>query len=86
MYFLSLNNVDTLFTDTQKLIWKLYTTAKALPTIRWVKLIDKQKFAKVALDENSETTVVYVIVLEVLRPATKLLKSVKIIIYPFQVS
>ncbi len=37
---------------------------KALSTTNWIELIDKKKFAKVVLDENSETFVVYMIVLE----------------------
>lgn len=35
-----------------------------LSTTSWIKLIDKKKFAKAALDENSETFVIYVVALE----------------------
>ena len=41
-----------------------YTAAEALPTTKWVELIDKKKFAKAALDEESETFMVYVAALE----------------------
>lgn len=37
---------------------------KTLPTINQVQLIDKYEFARVALDKNSETFVVYIATLE----------------------
>lgn len=64
MPFLFLSNADIEFAELKKLTWRLYTTIKALPTINWIKLIGKRKFAKVALDENSEIFVVYVSTLE----------------------
>ena len=42
-----------------KLIWRSYTTAKALPTTKQIKLINKKKFAKTALDKNLETFVIH---------------------------
>lgn len=63
MLFLALNNTNVQFTKLEKLTWRFYTTAKALPTTSLVKLIDKRKFAKVVLDENSKTLVVYVVIL-----------------------
>ncbi len=60
MPFLSLSNTDIEFAKLGKLTWRSYTAAEALPTTSWVKLIDKREYAKVALDENSETFVIYV--------------------------
>ena len=57
--FLTLSNADVQFVE-KELIWRSYTTAKALPTIKQVELIDKKEFAKAALDKNSETFVVHV--------------------------
>lgn len=39
---------------------KNYIAIKGLPIIKRVKLIDKKKFAKVALDENVKIFVIYV--------------------------
>ncbi len=64
MFFLSLSNADVEFTELEKLTWRLYTTTEALSTTSRVKLIDKREFAKAALDENSETFVIHVAVLE----------------------
>ena len=58
--FLTLSNVDVQFIE-KELTWRFYTIAKALPTTKRVKLINKKEFAKVALDEKSETFVVYVV-------------------------
>ena len=59
MPFLTLSNADVQFVE-KELTWRSYTTAEALPTTKWVELINKKKFAKVALDEKSETFVIYV--------------------------
>ena len=64
MPFLAFNNADVEFTGLEKLTWRSYITAKALPTTNWVELIDKKEFAKAELDENSETFVVHVAMLE----------------------
>ncbi len=63
MSFLALSNADFQF-SIKKLTWRSYTTAEAVLTTSRVELIDKREFAKVALDENSETFVVYVATLE----------------------
>ena len=65
--FLALNNADIQF-DTESFTWRSYSTAEALPTTKRIELIDKHKFVKVALDENSETFVVHVAALEALEP------------------
>ena len=59
MPFLTLSNANVQFVE-KKLTWRSYTIAEALPTTKWAKLINKKEFAKVALDENSETFVVHV--------------------------
>ncbi len=63
MSFLALSNANFQF-GAEKLTWRSYTTTEALPTTSQVKLIDKRKFAKVALYKNSETFVMHVVVLE----------------------
>ena len=65
MLFLTLSNANIQFVE-KELTWRSYTTAKALPTTKRVKLIDKKEFAKAALDGNSETFVVYVASLNLL--------------------
>lgn len=64
MPFLFFNNPDMQF-GIGELTWRMITTAKAISIIKKVKSIDKYKFVKVVLDENSETFVIYVVVLEV---------------------
>ena len=59
MRFLTLNNADIQFVE-KELTWRIYTTAKALPTTKRFELINKKEFAKVALDEKSETFVVHI--------------------------
>ena len=59
MLFLTFSNVDVQFVE-KELTWKSYTTAIALPTTKWVELINKKEFAKTELDGNSETFVVHV--------------------------
>ena len=71
MPFLALNNADIQF-DTETFTWRSYSTAKVLPTARWVELMDKCKFAKVAMNENSEMFVMYILALELRKPAVHL--------------
>ena len=59
MLFLTFGNVNVQFAR-KKLIWRTYTTKKALPTIRQVKLINQKEFAKVALDKNIEVFMIYI--------------------------
>ena len=59
MPFLSLSNANFQF-STREFNWRSYTIIEALPTARRLELIDKHKFARTALDENSETFVVHV--------------------------
>lgn len=61
--FLALSNTDVQF-GVEKLTWRSYTTARALPITRQIELIDKYKFAKATLYENSEMYVVYIATLK----------------------
>lgn len=63
MLFLTLSNANIQFTE-KELTWRYYIAAKALPTTKWVELIDKKKFAKTVLDKESETFVMHVTALE----------------------
>ncbi len=74
MPFLFFSNADVEFAELGKLIWRSYTTAKALPITSQVEFIDKKEFAKTVINKNSKTFVVYMSVLD----ATELL------IHPFQ--
>lgn len=65
IFFLFFSNTDINFSEARKLIWEFYTTLEVLPTTNRVELIEKPKFAKLALNENSEIFLVYVVVLEV---------------------
>ena len=50
----------------RKFTCNFYTTAKALPTIKRVELINKKEFAKAALDAKSETFIMHIAALEAL--------------------
>lgn len=64
MFFLSFNNTNINFTGPEKLIWRFYTIIEVLSTTSRIKFIDKIEFVKTVLDKNSETLVIYIIVLE----------------------
>ncbi len=76
--FLSLNNVNVKFAELGKLTWRLYTVAEALKTISQVELIDKKEFAKVAMDENSETFGVHMSALDVAESSIYLSRAAQI--------
>ncbi len=63
MLFLALSNANFQF-GAEKLTWRTYTVAEALPTTSRVKLIDIREFARAALVENSKTFVVHISALE----------------------
>lgn len=63
MFFILLNNRDFQF-DIRKFIWRSYTTIEVIPTTSWVELIDKREFAKVALDKNLKTVIIYITTLK----------------------
>ena len=49
MPFLIFSNADIQFVE-KKLTWRSYTIIEALPTIKWIELINKKEFTKAALD------------------------------------
>ena len=59
MFFLTLSGADVDFLDW-KLRQKTYATKEALPTTKYVKLVDKKKFATVVFDLEYEIYVVHV--------------------------
>lgn len=67
MFFLFLSNANFQF-SARELIWRSYISAEILRTARQIKLIDKYKFAKVALDKNSEIFIVYISALKGTQP------------------
>ena len=59
MAFLTLSNIVIQFAE-KELIWRIYTTKKALLTTRQVKIINQKEFAKAVLDENVKVFVVHI--------------------------
>ena len=59
MFFLILSSANVDFLDWE-LWWRTYTTKKALPTTKRIKLVDKKEFIAAAFDSEYETFVVYV--------------------------
>ena len=59
MPFFTLSNTNIQFA-WEKLTWRSYITAKALSTIKQIKIIDKKEFIKAVLDENVEAFVMHV--------------------------
>lgn len=59
MLFVPFSNKNVEFAELRKLTKKFYITGETLPTIYWVKLIDKREFAIAILDKNFETYVIY---------------------------
>ena len=63
MSFLKLSNADILF-GKKILMWKIYTTNKALSTTKQVQIINKKDFIIAALDINSKTFVMHIAIRE----------------------
>ena len=59
MPFLTLNGANVDFLG-RELRWKIYSTEKALPTTRRIKLMVKKEFAAATLDPKHETYVIHV--------------------------
>lgn len=59
MLFFDMNNLNVQF-GAKSFAWKSYIVGNALSIIRQVKLIDKRKFTKAALDKNFETFILHV--------------------------
>ena len=63
MFFLKINNADVAFGE-RTLMWKSYTTNKALPITKLVQLINPKEFVLAALDTDSKTFIVHVAIQE----------------------
>ena len=59
MPFLTFSNVDIKFAQ-KELIWRFYIAAKALLTTKRVEIIDREEFAKAALDKHIKAFMVHV--------------------------
>lgn len=67
MLFFILSAAHIWFVE-MKLVWRIYTTAKALPITQRVELMDQNDFTKAALSKTFETFVILVAALETLEP------------------
>ena len=63
MFFLKISNADMSF-DEKTLTWKTYTTNKVLFTTKQVQIVDKMDFVIAALDADSKTFVMYMVIWE----------------------
>ena len=63
MLFLKLSNANISF-GKKILMWRIYTTNKALSTIERVQIINKKNFVIAVLDADSKTFVVYIAIQE----------------------
>lgn len=64
--FFSLSNANIEFAKLEKQTQRSYIVAEVLPTTSRIEHIEKREFVKVALNENSETFLMYVTALEVM--------------------
>ena len=62
MPFLTFSNADIQFAE-KKLTWRSYLVVEALPTTKQVQIIDRRKFAVVALAPDKEAFMVHVVYL-----------------------
>lgn len=60
MLFLTFLDANTRFIE-KDLTWRSYRAVEALLTLKRVELIDRNNFVTVAINENLETLVVYVV-------------------------
>ena len=63
MPFLKIRNANIAFVQ-KTLMWKSYTTNKALPTIERVQLVNLKEFVMAVLDADSKTFVIHVAIWE----------------------
>ena len=61
MFFFKISNANMLF-DEKILIWKIYTTNKALFITKQVLNIDPKEFVIVILNVDSKTLVIYMVI------------------------
>ena len=64
MLFLTFGTANTWFVEW-KIVWKTYSTAKALSITQKVEIINKKEFATATLNENNEIFVVHMAALSV---------------------
>lgn len=77
MPFLLLDNANDKFTEKLgKFSWRFYTAVEILSTTKLLELIDKNKFAKIAINKNSETFIVHISTLVVLLLSIHLSKTI----------
>lgn len=58
--FLSFRNINVKFAELSRVTqYRSYDISEALTIINRIKLINKQEFAKIVVDKNSETLVIY---------------------------
>lgn len=65
--FLIFRNIYVKFAELEKLISRSYITTKTLFTISRIELINRREFAKILIDLNLETFVVYILALEAIK-------------------
>ena len=65
MYFFTFSNVDIQFAR-KKLLWRSYTSIKALLTIKQVEIVIKKGFSKVGLIDYIETFIIHVTFLPII--------------------
>ena len=63
MLFLKISNADMTF-GKRTLMWKSYTTNKALPTTERVQIVDSKEFVIATMDTDNKTFVVHVAIRE----------------------
>ena len=63
MFFLKINNTDVSF-GKGTLMWRIYTTNKALSTIKQVQIVNSKEFVIAALDVNNKIFVMHVVIRE----------------------
>lgn len=76
IFLISSSNINMKYIELKQLISRYYNTSKTLSNISQVKLINKKNFAKVVLDNNIKTFLIYISVVEVMK---------KLLIYLFQI-
>lgn len=66
MLFLSRSNVDVMYAELLKFLWRFYITPETLLITSQIELINKRRFVKIALDKSSKTFVVHIADLKVM--------------------
>ena len=64
MFFLTFGNANIRFTE-REVVWKTYSTVKALPITQRVEINDKKEFATTKLNKDNETFVMHMAVFNI---------------------